>query len=120
MTEPNRYRYQEDQQEQLYSGKRSAQQTLDFSFKNSRALAALQQLKEPVNDQQANEDADSEEDEQLRVELDEDRTLPSRKLLFPSNYARWTKWFYNILCILFFGLFICLLIWGNHLMSTEG
>ena len=119
MTEPNRHRYEEEQQEQLYSGKRSAQQTLDYTFKNSRALAALQQLKEPVNDQQAQDEAESEED-QLRMELNEDRTLPSRKLLFPSNYARLTKWFYNILFILFFGLFVCLLIWGHHLVSTEG
>ncbi|MCY7487334.1 hypothetical protein [Paenibacillus alvei] len=52
-------------------------------------------------------------------ELD-DRSLPSRKKLFPSSYVRLTKWFYNILFLLFVGLLIGLLLWGRHKLGLEG
>lgn len=50
----------------------------------------------------------------------DDRSLPSRKQLFPSSYVKLTKWFYNILFILFVGLLIGLLFWGRHKLGLEG
>lgn len=56
----------------------------------------------------------------LDEEEDEDRYLPSRKELYPSNYAKITQWFYNILFLLFIGLLIALFLWGRHKMALEG
>lgn len=56
----------------------------------------------------------------LDAEEDEDRYLPSRKELYPSNYAKITQWFYNILFLLFIGLLIALFLWGRHKMALEG
>ncbi|SYX84707.1 hypothetical protein [Paenibacillus alvei] len=50
----------------------------------------------------------------------DDRSLPSRKKLFPSSYVRLTKWFYNFLFLLFVGLLIGLLFWGRHKLGLEG
>lgn len=93
--------------------------TKDSSFDKSRALAALQQLKEPQHVQQEEQESPELHEQQVQMLEDEDRSLPSRTVLFPSNYGKLTKWFYNLLFILFFALFILLLVWGRQ-MVAEG
>ena len=56
----------------------------------------------------------------LDAEEDDDRYLPPRKELYPSNYAKLTQWFYNILFLLFIGLLIALFLWGRHKMALGG
>ncbi|GAC41890.1 hypothetical protein [Paenibacillus popilliae] len=110
-------------------------------MEDSQALTALRRLREdsaPKASTPGKEPAGShpvttttasvrQEDERedhagalLDAEEDEDRYLPSRKELYPSNYAKITRWFYNILFLLFIGLLIALFLWGRHKMAMEG
>lgn len=43
-----------------------------------------------------------------------ENSFPSRKETFPSNYVKLTKWFYNILFLLFVSLSTGLLLWGRY------
>ncbi|UHA72937.1 hypothetical protein [Paenibacillus sp. 481] len=95
----------------------------------SKALAALRSLKQseslteeidpPEHMHNENMESDPSSWKQLEIK-DEDRTLPPRQQLHPSNYEKLTKWFYNLLILLFVGLLIGLLMWGRHLMTAEG
>lgn len=87
-------------------------------FLRSPAIAALNELKKPHEEQDKEEQPEQQEEQQLIVE-ELDRTLPPRSILFPSNYAKLTKIFYNVLFFLFVALFVALLLWGRHIM-TEG
>ncbi|MGZ9586878.1 hypothetical protein [Paenibacillus marinisediminis] len=113
---------EQEEKEKVYQSNASPNSTKDETFSNSPALAALQQLKQPQRSQEeaADVDAMNSELEPQQVKEEEDRTLPPRRALFPSNYGKLTKWFYNILFLLFFGLLVFLLFWGNHVMTTEG
>ncbi|MCY9517259.1 hypothetical protein [Paenibacillus apiarius] len=111
------------------------------SIVHSPALDALRQLKDDATDQSeskidhlsnmktktANHQGDLSAHEMAAVAAvspsiaeDEDRSLPSRKELYPSDYAKLTNWFYNILFLLFIGLLVGLLLWGRHKMALEG
>lgn len=89
----------------------------EVEFQRSPALAALNELKKPQEEQDNEEQTEQSEQPFVMEELD--RTLPPRSILFPSNYGKLTKIFYNVLVILFIGLFVSLLLWGRHMM-TEG
>ena len=43
--------------------------------------------------------------------------LPSRKELFPSNSSQITKWFYNLIFLIFLAVLISLLLWGRHMVA---
>ena len=111
------------------------------SIVHSPALDALRQLKEDTTEtseskvdhhsniktKTANHQADISAREMAAVaavspsiDEDEDRSLPSRKELYPSDYAKLTNWFYNVLFLLFIGLLVGLLLWGRHKMALEG
>lgn len=95
------------------------QKAREQEFSRSRALAALNKLKKP-QEVEVNAEQEEQKAEQQIVNEDElDRTLPPRRVLFPSNYAKLTKIFYHVLVFLFFCLLIALLLWGRHIM-TEG
>ncbi|WP_195571043.1 hypothetical protein [Paenibacillus sp. 1001270B_150601_E10] len=49
--------------------------------------------------------------------VEEEDELPSRKELFPSNYAQITKWFYNLIFIGFLAVLVALLLWGRHMVA---
>jgi DNA-binding SARP family transcriptional activator len=48
---------------------------------------------------------------------DKDDELPSRKELFPSNSSQITKWFYNLIFLIFLAVLISLLLWGRHMVA---
>lgn len=45
---------------------------------------------------------------------EEELSLLSRSELFPSHRIKWTKWFFNVLLVIFIALTIWLLWWGLH------
>ncbi|WP_138492983.1 hypothetical protein [Paenibacillus pinistramenti] len=44
----------------------------------------------------------------------EETVYPSRTELYPSHRIKWTKWYFNVLLVIFIGLTIWLLWWGFH------
>lgn len=93
---------------------------------NSPALQALKSLKES-REQKFKELELERQIIEMEQELERQRLLeekgaaeselPSRKELFPSNYAQITKWFYNLLFIIFLAVLVSLLLWGRHMVA---
>ncbi|GGA22878.1 hypothetical protein [Paenibacillus physcomitrellae] len=48
------------------------------------------------------------------IDLPEQELTPSRTETYPSNRVKWTRWFFNVLLVIFIGLTIWLLWWGFH------
>ncbi|MBD8497657.1 hypothetical protein [Paenibacillus arenosi] len=89
---------------------------------SSQALKALKLLKKSDIEVQVEETKEQSLPTEALHELitareEEDRTLPPRSALYPSSSGRLSKWFYNILFILFVVLLVALLIWGRQIVE---
>ncbi|ANS74884.1 hypothetical protein AWM70_09970 [Paenibacillus yonginensis] len=48
------------------------------------------------------------------AEPEVEEVFPPRTELYPSHRIKWTRWFFNVLLVIFIGLTVWLLWWGFH------
>ncbi|MFD0958784.1 hypothetical protein [Paenibacillus chungangensis] len=70
--------------------------------------------KEPVNIHAKKQSVVSKE-----AVSSEDRALPSRRIKFPSSTNKISKWYYNIMIVLFLVLVVCLFWYGTTFTHQE-